>query len=41
MREVYTIPMYHGTNLFVYSNLYANISRDSGGTFYIKDFTIR
>jgi peptide/nickel transport system substrate-binding protein len=41
MSEVFTIPLYHGTNLFVYSNLYDNVNRDAGGTFYLKDFTIR
>jgi len=41
MREVYTIPLYHATNVYCYSERYDNISRDAGGTFYVKDFTIK
>ena len=38
MREVFTIPLYYATNLFVYNNIFTNVDRDSGGTFYLKDF---
>jgi len=41
MREVYTIPVYHATNVFCYNEQYANVNRDAGGSFYVKDFTIR
>jgi peptide/nickel transport system substrate-binding protein len=41
MRQVYTIPLYHASNLFCYNNLYANVNRDAGGSFYLIDFTIR
>ena len=38
MDEAYVQPIYHSTNLFCYSNEYTNITRDPGGTFYVKDF---
>ena len=41
MRQVFTVPLYHNSNLFVYNNMYTNIDRDAGGTFYVKDFKIR
>ena len=41
MREVFTIPLYYATNLFVYSNMFTNVTRDSGGTFYIHTFRYR
>jgi peptide/nickel transport system substrate-binding protein len=41
MREVYTIPLYYATNLFCYSNMYDNVNRETSGSFYIKDFTIK
>ena len=36
--EAYVQPIYHSTNLFCYNNQYTNITRDPGGTFYVKDF---
>ena len=36
--EAYVQPIYHSTNLFCYSSEYTNITRDPGGTFYVKDF---
>ena len=36
--EAYVQPIYHSTNLFCYSREYTNITRDPGGTFYVKDF---
>ena len=36
--EAYVQPIYHSTNLFCYNNKYTNITRDPGGTFYVKDF---
>jgi peptide/nickel transport system substrate-binding protein len=41
MQQVYTIPLYHASNLFCYNNAYANVDRDAGGTFYVCDFTIK
>jgi len=41
MRQVYTIPLYHSANLFCYNNMYGNVDRDAGGTFYVKDFIIK
>ena len=38
MDEAYVQPIYHSTNLFCYNNKYTNITRDPGGTFYVKDF---
>ena len=36
--EAYVQPIYHSTNLFCYNNEYTNVTRDPGGTFYVKDF---
>ena len=36
--EAYVQPIYHSTNLFCYNSEYTNITRDPGGTFYVKDF---
>ena len=36
--EAYVQPIYHSTNLFCYSSEFTNITRDPGGTFYVKDF---
>jgi len=41
MKQVYTIPLYHASNVFCYSNQYANVDRDAGGTFYVCDFTLK
>ncbi|MDR3138979.1 MAG: ABC transporter substrate-binding protein [Treponema sp.] len=41
MKQVYTIPLYHASNVFCYNNKYANINRDAGGTFYVCDFTVK
>jgi peptide/nickel transport system substrate-binding protein len=41
MKQVYTIPLYHASNVFCYNNKYANIDRDAGGTFYVCDFTVK
>jgi peptide/nickel transport system substrate-binding protein len=41
MRQVYTIPLYHASNLFCYNNQYLNVNRDAGGTFYVCDFSFR
>jgi peptide/nickel transport system substrate-binding protein len=41
MKQVYTVPLYHASNVFCYNNKYANIDRDAGGTFYVRDFTVK
>jgi len=41
MNQVFTVPLYHSSNLFVYNNMYTNVDRDAGGTFYVRDFRIR
>jgi peptide/nickel transport system substrate-binding protein len=41
MREVFTVPLYHASNLFCYNNRYANVNRDAGGSFYLIDFTVK
>jgi len=41
MHQVYTVPLYHASNLFCYNNQYGNVDRDAGGTFYVIDFTVK
>jgi peptide/nickel transport system substrate-binding protein len=41
MRQVYTVPLYHASNLFCFNSAYANVNRDAGGTFYVCDFTLK
>jgi peptide/nickel transport system substrate-binding protein len=41
MSQVFSIPIYHASNVFCYNDRYTNIDRDAGGTFYISDFGIK
>lgn len=41
MEEVYVVPVYNSDNLYCYNSAYDNVKRDVGGTFYVKDFTIK
>jgi peptide/nickel transport system substrate-binding protein len=41
MKQVFTLPLYHASNVFCYNNRYANVDRDAGGTFYVCDFTLK
>lgn len=35
--EAYVQPIYHGINLYAYNTAYTGVTRDPGGTFYLKD----
>ncbi len=35
------VPVYNGQNLFAYNNAYEGVTRDVGGTFYLKDITLK
>ena len=35
--EAYVQSIYHGINLYAYNTAYTGVTRDPGGTFYLKD----
>lgn len=39
--NAYAVPLYHGENLYCLNNAYTGLVIDSGGTFYLKDVTLK